>query len=400
MKLIYPVLWSRLSREAQCEQTVSTAAALSRQGVSVTLLAPRRSGDPELDGESVRAYFDVRGDFKVIQRPWSWVSPQAVPSTLWLRRALRDPEVRSADVLLSRIPAMLAAGRACPIPFVTDHYRPWPDHLPILRPLIRATAKAPHCLGTVLHSEFATDSYLRCGVPTEKLLVAHNGADLDRFEPRLTRAEARRTLGLDPERPVVVYAGRVNASKGLDQVLALAALRPEVSFLLVGSEGDGPVERAARKLANVRVIGWQKPRDLSPYLFAADVLVVPPSRAPLERFGNCVLPIKLFAYFAAERPILAPQSADTAGFLRHGENAWLVPPEQPQLAAEALDRLLADASLTAALGASALAEARLRSWDRRAEVLLRFVRTRLGRLAADVLPSAAGALAPSETAAH
>ncbi len=78
--------------------------------------------------------------------------------------------------------------------------------------------------------------------------------------------------------------------------------------------------------ANVRVFPWQGPRTLAPFLFAADVLIVPPSSAPLQQFGNCVLPLKLFAYFAAGRPILAPQAPDTAGFLRQRENALLVSP--------------------------------------------------------------------------
>ena len=235
MRIVYPLLWSELSREAGREQTLNTVSALAREGCEVTLLAPRRPADPVLRADEVAAYFDVPATFAWVQRDWRWVSPQALPSVLWLRRALRDPLVGEGEVLLSRIPAMLAGGWASPIPFATDHYRPWPDDLPVLRPLIRRTARAPLCLGTILHSDFAAESYRRCGVSDEQLLVAHNGADLRRFEPRLTTAEARRALGLPVDRPTVVYAGRINRTKGLEQVLALADLRPEVAFVLVGS---------------------------------------------------------------------------------------------------------------------------------------------------------------------
>src|ERR1700760_3858052 len=76
------------------------------------------------------------------------------------------------------------------------------------------------------------------------------------------------------------------------------------------------------------------PETLPPYLFAADILIIPPSRAPLDRFGDCVLPLKTFAYLAAGRAILAPRSPDTAELLRDGETALLVPPDDSEAAAE------------------------------------------------------------------
>lgn len=377
MKLLYPMLWSRLSHEADREQAVSTAAALARRGHDVTVALPRLAGDGPLGSDDLREFFAVSGDFRTVQIPVRWAGTPAIPSLWWLHKVLRSPLASGADVFYSRIPAMLAVGRASAVPFVTDHYRPWPDDLPALRPLIRRTARARHCLGIVLHSEFAAESYRRCGVAEEKLLVAHNGADLARFDPALSQEQARRMVGLDPDRPTVVYAGRVNERKGLDQVLAMADLRPEVAFVLVGSEGEGAVEQAARARPNVRIFPWQTPRTLAPFLFAADVLVVPPSSAPLERFGNCVLPIKLFAYFAAARPILAPQARDTAGFLRQRENALLVTPDDPQASVAALDELLGDRNLSARLAAAAGAEAQELSWDRRAEKIEAFIEERL-----------------------
>ena len=57
-------------------------------------------------------------------------------------------------------------------------------------------------------------------------------------------------------------AGSTSA-KGLDQLLALAGLRPDMLFLLVGSEGQGPFEAEAAALANVRIVPWQAPGGAS-----------------------------------------------------------------------------------------------------------------------------------------
>ncbi len=192
----------------------------------------------------------------------------------------------------------------------------------------------------------------------------------------------RAAVGLPRDRAIALYAGRINAQKGLDQLLALADLRPDVLFLLVGSEGEGPIERQAAGRSNVRVMPWAKPAELPAWLQAADVLLLPASRAPLERFRHCVLPMKLFAYLAAGRPILAPESPDTAELLEPGETALLVPPDDPEAAAAALDRLLRDRALAERLGDNARRLSADLGWDRRAEKISAFLQERLQAVAA------------------
>jgi glycosyltransferase involved in cell wall biosynthesis len=376
MRLIYPLMWARSDRKADREQAIATAAALARAGVEITLLMPRGPDDPALSADDLRAWFAVEGDFRLIQRPSRWAGEALARTLPWLRQVFRDPELAGADLLYSRIPAMLGIGGRPPLPFATEQYRPWPDDWPWIRPLVRRTAARRDCLGLILHSHFAAAAYLRAGVGDEKILVAHNGAN-----PFLGAApgkdEARVRVGLPAGRPVALYAGRINAEKGLDQLLALAALRPDVSFVLVGSEGEGPIEAEAARLANVRIVPWQGPAALPAWLAAADVLLIPPSRAPLEQFRNCVLPLKLFSYLAAGRPILAPAAPDTAELLADGGNALLVPPGAPDLAAAALDRILGDATLADRLAAGAFASARDLTWDRRAEKIRIFLEERL-----------------------
>jgi glycosyltransferase involved in cell wall biosynthesis len=172
--------------------------------------------------------------------------------------------------------------------------------------------------------------------------------------------------------------------KGLDQLLALADARPETLFLLIGSEGEGPIEAETAKRPNMRVIPWQPPSALPPYLYAADLLVIPPSSAPLEQFGNCVLPLKTFTYLAAGRPILAPALPDTAELLRDGDNALLVPPDRPEAAAAALDRIASEPDLAAALGRAATGTAEALSWDSRAARIAAFLEKGLARVEGEV----------------
>lgn len=375
MRLVYPVQWSRPSRRACEQQTLGTVAALARRGHEVTLVMPVGEGAPAPSAGELRAWFEVVGDFRVAHRRSRWAGEGLLPSLMWLRQLFADPEAREADLLYCRIPAMLAVGSRAPVPFALDHYRPWPDQLQAVRPLIRRTLRAPRCAGLIVHSEYAASSYRRLGIDEDRLLVAHNGFDPPADPP--DRDEARARLGLSRDRPILVYAGRIDETKGLDRLLALADLRPDVLFVLVGSEGDGPIERAAARRANVEVRGWAPPAELPVWLAAADVLAIPPTRAPLERFGNCVLPMKLFAYLAAGRPILAPVSPDTAELLVHDESAWLVPPDDPAAAAAGLDRLFGDAALRGRLGEAAAQLSAGFTWDKRAERISAFLERRL-----------------------
>ena len=128
----------------------------------------------------------------------------------------------------------------------------------------------------------------------------HNGFDPHRMDPVLSKQEARALLELPQQRRIVTYAGRINDKKGLDVILELADRMPEVLFVLVGSTGRGPIEIEAEAKDNVRVVPWQTSSSISPYLYASDVLTIPPSTIPLQQVGNTVLPLKLFLYLAAD----------------------------------------------------------------------------------------------------
>jgi glycosyltransferase involved in cell wall biosynthesis len=379
MHIVYALTWSRLHREAMRDQSVSTAAAFARAGHRVTLLMPRRLNDPPLTAADLRAFYGVEGDFDVVQRPSAWSGPKLFGAAMWLRQVFRDPLLGGADVLYSREPAMLGIGHRSPVPFAFEHYRLWPDKYRWLRPFMRRSTGDAKCLGVILHSRHAAEAYARARVAGDRLLVAHNGSEAARLGEPMTRAAARERLGLPVDRAIAAYSGRIGGDKALDRIAEIARLRPEVLFLLVGDDGSREAARAAPKGDNIRLVPWQEHKTLGPWLWAADVLLVPPSRAPLDKFGNCVLPIKLFTYLAAGRPILAPDAPDTRELLSDGETALLVEPDRGEAAAQALDRLLGEPGLAARLSANALALAEELTWDRRAQAIAAFLGQRLAQ---------------------
>jgi len=376
MRILYVYDASMPDTGADTEQVVNTVSALARQGLDLDLLIPARMNGPG-DAGVLSQYYQVQGNFAVHLLRRRYHGLRGLEKWSHALRAPRHPAAVTADLIYTRnLPAawsFLRAGRRV----MYEHFRPWGDQHPPLQPFLRKVLRHPNLVGAVFHSRHALQSYLRLGIPESRLLVAHNGWDPARMEPRLSRAEARAALGLEPGRFTVVYSGRMNARKGLDVILEAAREAPELAFVLVGSEGEGPVEAEARALRNVRVVPWQRFGDLAPWLYAADVLVIPPSLAPLERHGNTVLPIKVFLYLAAGRVLLAPRAPDTAELLSDGVNAALVPPGDVAAVVARLRALAANREETERLARGALATAQNLTWDARAKRIAAFIRERL-----------------------
>ncbi len=367
--------------ETDSEQALQTICALSRRGHRMLLVVPggtdgKHAGNG-CDPRAVLDYYQVRGEIELLCLP----NPLSRWSTgrKWLHaeRALQRVRALRPELIYTRnFPALALAARA-ELPFAYETYRPWFVQYPPLRPWFRRALADPRCLGAVLHSEYARARFARLGVEAARLAVVHNGYDPSRFAGAPDKATLRAELSLPAGAPIATYAGHVNATKGLDVVLRAARRLPQVRFLLVGSRGRGLVERLARHHPNVTLVPWQPFDRTVRYLLASDVLLQPPSGVPLRVIGNTVLPMKLFLYLAAGRPIVAPDTPDVRELLQHEHNALLVRPGDAAGTAGAIDRLLGEPALAARLAEQAQASARDLTWDARAEKIERFLEHRL-----------------------
>ena len=82
----------------------------------------------------------------------------------------------------------------------------------------------------------------------------------------------RRSLGLDPDRPTVLFVGRFVEKKGLRHLKQMAQCRPEWDWVLAGW---GPIEPARRRLPNVRIFSNRREASLAALYQTADALVLP-----------------------------------------------------------------------------------------------------------------------------
>jgi glycosyltransferase involved in cell wall biosynthesis len=260
---------------------------------------------------------------------------------------------------------------------IFDHYRPWPDQIPPLRRWIYSIFCHARLLANISHSRYTRAKYLELGIPAEKLHCVHNGFDPQRLGEPMTVEAAKRQIGVDGGTKTVVYTGRINHKKGLELVLQAARRLPDHLFILVGAGGGSTIETLANGVRNVRIVSWQEPDALARYIFAADLLLIPPSVKPLAEFGATVVPLKLYLYMGSGRPILAGDTADIREILEDGRNALLCQPDSVDALVAGISALTGDPALAQRLGERSLSDSHHFSWSERARRIAAILRDRL-----------------------
>ena len=103
--------------------------------------------------------------------------------------------------------------------------------------------------GIVAVSRAVKDDVLRCypNVDPDKVEIIHNGIDLQGWkvpQSEEDRAEARefaRSVGMDPDRPSVIFVGRITRQKGVPGLLRAFSYVPEgVQLIFLGGAPDTP----------------------------------------------------------------------------------------------------------------------------------------------------------------
>jgi glycosyltransferase involved in cell wall biosynthesis len=152
--------------------------------------------------------------------------------------------------------------------------------------------------------------------------------------------ELRASLEIEPQQKVVLYSGTFERYQGLSLLLKavprVLAQEPDAVFVLVGVDGEhaaGRIQKTAAEVPGHRLrLVPRQPREKIPVYFGiAEVLV-----SPRVYGGN--LPLKVFDYLAAGRPIVATDIPSHRSVLNE-ERAILVPAD-PEALARAIVRVL------------------------------------------------------------
>lgn len=322
--------------------------------------------DPAYAG--VRRVVEERGGVRVHRRSHT-VPPRqtAVKRALYEASVLRGalsapPEMERPDAVVAQMPSLAGgvagarlAGRYG-VPFV-----------PVVQDLMGAAAAQSGIRGGgaaavaaravesyalkraalvgVIHDTFVP-KVAAMGVPERRIRLVPNWSHVQR--PSRPRAEMRARLGWRPGQTVLLHSGNMGLKQGLEVLVDVARLAPELRVVLMG---DGNQREQLRSLAgglpNLDFMAPADDADFADVLAAADVLAVTQRGSVLDMS----LPSKLTSYFAAGRPVVAAVAADSGTALeiaRSGAGV-VAPPEDAGGLLATVRALVADPARVEAL---------------------------------------------------
>ena len=242
----------------------------------------------------------------------------------WLLKREQFDVVNAQFVIPSGLPASWLA-RWFKIPFVLsfvggDVFDPTkgtsPHRHPLLRALIRHVARAAtRC--TAISEDTKKRAKELHGVPND-ITVTHLGID-----PRPVTPVARAELGLPEAAPIFVSIGRLIARKAYDVLLQAWQAVPEAHLVIIGQGFlEAELKRQAKQLGiarRVQFVGFVAEEKKQQYLRVANGYI---SGAVHEGFG-----IVFLEAMEAGLPIVVTDEGGQTDFLKDGENALLVEPD-------------------------------------------------------------------------
>jgi glycosyltransferase involved in cell wall biosynthesis len=177
-------------------------------------------------------------------------------------------------------------------------------------------------------------------IPPSKIQVIPNGLDLRRYRPGGDRRPFRAELGIPPEAPLAISVGSLTPQKDQESLLQAAARvhreAPEVHFAVLGEGFLRPrLEERMRELGlaeRFHLVGFRE--DVRPALAAADLFVLSSRNEGMAR--------ALLEAMACGLPVVATDVSGTRAAVENGRNGLVVPPQDPDVLAAALLKLLAD----------------------------------------------------------
>lgn len=192
------------------------------------------------------------------------------------------------------------------------------------------------------------------GVPSEKISMIPNGADLDIIKPENQNNWVRQKHGLK-NKFVVTYVGAHGVANSLMQMVGAARILKEegddqVQIMLVGDGMEKPMlikEAAEHNLDNITFVDSVSKSQIGDYINASDVCAATLKR--IEQYKT-VYPNKIFDYMAAAKPIILGIDGIARELIEDAQTGIFVEPQNPRAFADAVMQLKNNPQLTMQFG--------------------------------------------------
>lgn len=377
--IIYLTHWRFPSEKTMTPLIMKTCAGFVAEGYDAELWVPWRH-NPEWEGQDPFVVHGIAHAFRIRRIPaldlmrylgsfgflLMLLSFNVAAFFLLMRRNRRRVRLYAHDVRDVLLPCLLGFPTFVEIHDFYESAQKWVNRTVFKRAaglIVTNTLKIKH-IG---------EAY---GVPPEAMLHQQNAVDYGFFAIPLSRAEARKELGLPGGERIALYTGHLFSWKGVDTLARSAAFLPEhVRVYFVGGtpEDRSALEELVRKenLPRIAFVPHQAHDRMPLYMRAADVLVLPnTAREAASKYETS--PVKLFEYLSSGTPVVASDLPSIRDIVSDKEVRFFAPDDPESLAAAIADTL-ADSAGAARRIEAGQAFGKASSWEARGAAIASFV---------------------------
>lgn len=307
------------------------------------MIVTNRIGTPQkysVDGVAVECYESLNTGFR-LGIPYSIPTVTSFPIFLRAVKKSKIIHVHGHPYLTSLAAGKLAKMYSKPL-ILTQHntfieYNNLFDNVENLNDLTIGKQNLNDADKIIAVSSATKDYVLRLGAKPKKVVVIHNGVDLEKFKPLAgKREEMRRKLGIPVDAVVVLTVRRLVYKNGVDTLIEGANIavkkNPRIVFLAVGKGPDSEsVKLRIHELGiegNFKLAGFVSDEDLPFYYNVADIFVLP------SKSGEG-LPLVALEAMACAMPVIATDVGGIREILM-ADYGKLVPPNKPEQLAKAI----------------------------------------------------------------
>ncbi len=365
------------SEKAAALFVAKSCEVFAAEGMDVTLLVPRRIGRLFVDPFE---HYGIRKNFSVVFLSvldgCGWKIPDVINfflvsfvfavSSCWylLRHASKHDIIYSNEIM----PLWLASLRFSDV-FYEMHDFPGSK-------LFLFGRFCRRMRWILIHNKWKVEKFRGLFAQNApKVLYQPNAVDIALFDIAVAKEEARRLLHLEHKRYMVIYTGSLFAWKGVDTLAEAAHYLPDgFMVVFIGGSGDDIMRFRERYGSNpkIRIEGYRPHEEMPLWQKAADVLVLPnTAKEDISKYYTS--PMKLFEYMASRRPIVASRIPSITEIV-DDESAVLVAPDDPVALAAGIRMAIEQPERAVALVARAFAEVQGYRWEKRARIILDFIK--------------------------
>ncbi len=249
-----------------------------------------------------------------------------------------------------------------------DEYRRWKLPLPLAQPHITLREEEIYATANAITvpSTVARRSFLKMGIPPEKVHVIPYGVRLDRF----TRTQPPPRDSFE-----VLFAGQVSVRKGIPYLLqAFARLKhPKKHLTIVGTiQDDIRTLLATLPTENVVFTGSLPQAELAKKMSASHLLVLPSVEEGLALVQGQAM--------ACGCPVLATTATGAEDLFTDGHEGFIVPDRDVDALTERMQQIADDPALQQRLSEAALLRVKsLGGWDQYGEAWDRLLHQLTGK---------------------